>query len=191
MFDATVEFAGPMLISFLNAGVIYPRVPDRHHAITPYGVFECADEERVLLAVERDSEWQDVAAHLLGDPGLGDDPRFATPMARLKHRTEVEGLVAAAIAKLDAEAAVRLFDDLGLAYASLNDMAEVSRHPVIADRRIVSDAETAGGAPVKALVGLAERLFETSLDGRNRPPELGEDTDSLLEALGMPPVEAP
>ena len=86
---------------------------------------------------------------------------------------------------------MRLFDDLGLAYASLNEMADVSRHPVIAERRMVTHAGTTNGSTTRTLVGIAERLFETCADGRDRPPELGEDTNSLLTTLGMPPVEAP
>ena len=185
MFDATLEFAAPMLISFLNAGVSYPRLPDRHHAIAPYGVFECADSVRVLLAIEQDSEWQTFAAAVLGDPGLGSDPRFATPVARLQNRAEVDALVATALAKLDGGAAARLLDSMGLAYASLNGMEDVARHPAVAERGMLASVETSAGSTAMTLIGLAERLFETSADGRDRPPNLGEDTESVLGALGL------
>src|SRR5262249_41176206 len=75
MYDATLEFAGPMLISFLNAGVLYPRLPDRHHAIAPYGVFQCSDGSELLVAIQTDAEWRVFAARMLGSPELGDDPR--------------------------------------------------------------------------------------------------------------------
>ena len=185
MFDAVLEFAGPMLLSYVNAGVLYPRVPQRHHAIAPYGVFRCADGTQVLFAVEHDAEWRRFADAVLERPDLADDPRFATNVARLAHREEVDSLVGDAVARLDAADAVAMFDDLGLAYASLNDMRDVSEHPVAAERRLFDAADTATGAAVITLVGLAERLGATSLNGRARPPALGEDTEAILSELDL------
>jgi crotonobetainyl-CoA:carnitine CoA-transferase CaiB-like acyl-CoA transferase len=189
MLDTTLEFAAPMLLSYANAGVVYPRLPDRHHAIAPYGVFRCRDEALVLLAVEHDAEWQVFADRVLARPELARDERFATNVARLANRAEVDSAVAEAIARLDRDEAVRLFDDLGLAYASLNDMAGVTHHPVVAERGILDDATTAAGSGARALVGLARRLFAPAGNGRERPPSLGEDTDAVLESLGLPVLE--
>jgi crotonobetainyl-CoA:carnitine CoA-transferase CaiB-like acyl-CoA transferase len=183
MYDATVEFAAPMLLSYLNAGVIYPRLPDRHHAISPYGVFRCADGAAVLLAIEHDDEWQRFVSLFAGQPELAKDPRFASNVSRLANRADVEDFVSAAIASLPSTEVIRLFDSLGLAYASLNDVAGVSNHPVVRERRMLADAETASGASVTTLVGLGERLFERDGGGRTRPPELGEDTAELLETV--------
>ena len=187
--DTTLEFAAPMLLSYLNAGVVYPRMPDRHHAIAPYGIFRCRDGSLVLLAVEQDGEWRRFAEAVLGRPELADDPRFATAVARLEQREEVDGLVATAIAGLDCEEAIRTLDNLGLAYASLNDMRGISGHPVVAEREMITEVTTAGGSTVRAFAGLAQRLFATVGTGRERPPTLGEDTDEILESLGLPVLE--
>jgi formyl-CoA transferase len=138
-----------------------------------------------LFAVEHDAEWRRFAEAVLEQPDLGDDPRFATNVARLAHREEVDSLVGDAVARLDAADAVAMFDDLGLAYASLNDMRDVSEHPVAAERRLFDAADTATGAAVITLVGLAERLGASSLNGRARPPALGEDTEAILSELDL------
>jgi crotonobetainyl-CoA:carnitine CoA-transferase CaiB-like acyl-CoA transferase len=80
---------------------------------------------------------------------------------------------------------MRIFDSLDLAYASLNDMAGVSAHPVVAERRMLGEVEMLNGSMATTLVGMGERLFMSSLDGRERPPGLGEDTEAVLEALGV------
>lgn len=192
MYDATIEFAGPMLVSFLNAGLVYPRIPDRHHAIAPYGVFRCADDALVLLAIEHDAEWRRFAETLLRRPELGSDPRFATNIARLEHRHETDELTAGAIARLDRSEAFACFDDLGLAYASLNDMETVSEHPVVAERRMLQLVSTAKGGAAYALVGLGERLFPRAggPSERMRPPALGEDTETILQELGAVALES-
>jgi itaconate CoA-transferase len=185
MFDATVEFAGPMLISYLNAGIIYPRLPDRHHAIAPYGVFRCADGARLLVAVHNDAEWRSFADRVIGRPELADDVRYATSVARLEHREEVDELTGAALGRLPKHDAVRLLDQIRIAYGSVNDMAEVAAHPATAERSLIDEVETIGGAKARTLVGMGERLFAADPGGRVRPPALGEDTERVLGALGV------
>jgi itaconate CoA-transferase len=188
MMDATMEFAAPMLISFLNEGTIYPRLPDRHHAIAPYGLFRCADGAFMLIAVEHDSEWRRFAESVLGRPELGDDPRYATNLDRLANREEVDGMTAEALGSLDSAQATEMFDDLGIAYSSLNDMEAVSRHPFVAERGLVESVEMKDGPRARTLVGMAERLFGHDAHRRVRPPGLGEDTDAVLELLGLGPT---
>jgi crotonobetainyl-CoA:carnitine CoA-transferase CaiB-like acyl-CoA transferase len=185
MYDATIEFAAPMLISYLNAGVLYPRMPDRHHAIAPYGVFVCADGSRLLLAIEHDAEWQRFAGAILGRPDLGEDPRFATNVDRVANRELVDELVAEAIGALDRAEAERAVADLGLAYASLNDMQSVSAHPVVTERAMLRQVEANGGDAARTLVGLGERLFGVERPDLARPPALGEHTEAVLAELGI------
>jgi len=186
MFDATLEFAGPMLLSFLNAGLIYPRLPDRHHAISPYGIFECADGARLLLAVQNDAEWRRFAEVVVGRPELADDPRYATSVSRLANRQEVDPIAADALRRLSKAEATRLLDEAWIAYGSVNDMGEVAEHPVTRDRGLLADVEMAGGETARTLLGIAERLFGANgSGGRERPPLVGEDTAAMLELLGL------
>jgi crotonobetainyl-CoA:carnitine CoA-transferase CaiB-like acyl-CoA transferase len=189
MYDATLEYAAPMLLSYLNAGVLYPRLPDRHHAIAPYGVFRCADGVRLLIAIEHDSEWRQFAADVIGRPELGEDPRYATNVERLANRDEVDAATADALGALESTAAERLLDEHGFAYAFLNDMEAVGSHPVVAERGIVADVDGAAGWQARTLIGMAERLFATH-GRRGRPPELGEDTEDVLAELGLAPGRA-
>ncbi len=109
MFDAVLEFAGPMLLSYVNAGVLYPRLPHRHHAICPYGVFRCADGTQVLVRGRARCRVAPVSPRRARQrPDLADDPRFATNVARLAHREEVDSLVGDAVARLDAADAVAM-----------------------------------------------------------------------------------
>lgn len=185
MFDATLEFAGPMLVSFLNAGLIYPRLPDRHHAISPYGVFQCADGALLLVAVQNDAEWEIFADRVIGKPELADDPRYATSVARLENRADVDEFAARGIRSRTKEQATRLLDEIRIAYGSVNDMGEVSEHPATLERAIVEPVETANGTAARTLVGMGERIFGTASEQRDRPPAVGEDTEAVLRSLGL------
>jgi itaconate CoA-transferase len=188
MFDTALEFLGPMLVSYANAGVRYPRMPDRHPAIAPYGVFRCADGADVLIAIEQNHEWRLLCEHVLGDMTLADDERFVTNTARIAHRDAVDDLVEAAIGRLTLAQATAALDRLELAYGVVNDVGGVAGHAVTAARGMLEDIDNGAGGTVKSLIGIGERTVGRR-KGRARPPRLGEDTADVLRELGLADLE--
>jgi itaconate CoA-transferase len=184
MLDVASEFAAPMLMSYLNAGVIYPRTLDRHHAIAPYGVFPTADGRRVLLAVHQNDEWRRLCIGVLGLPELAEDPRYASNLLRLEARDEVDALVSAAFGGRSFERIAAELDEFGLAYAEVNDMAAAAAHPTLRERGVIDGIPAASGHVVSSLIGLAERVFGDGDDGRREPPpQVGEHTREVLAEL--------
>ncbi|HEV8461081.1 MAG TPA: CaiB/BaiF CoA-transferase family protein [Gaiellaceae bacterium] len=180
MIDATLEFLGPMLISYLNAGVVYPRLPDRHHAIAPYGAFECKDGRKLVIAIEQDMEWVRFCTAVLGVPGLANDLRFGRNLDRLENRVELDAILAELIAGIESDALIEGLERAGLAYARINDISSVAAHPAVEDRRIIDDFVTANGDRIRSHVGLVERTFSAhDRRQRSRPPLPGEDTDEV------------
>lgn len=153
MFDVMADWlAVPLLHQ--QAGRPPGRVGLAHPSIAPYGVFAARDGTPILLSIQSNREWRALAAGVLGDAALGTDPRFATNVARVRHRPETDGRVAAALAALDrAEAEARLAA-ADIAFATLNDMAGLAAHAHL--RRIT--VETPAGpvalpAPAPIVVG--------------------------------------
>jgi itaconate CoA-transferase len=187
MMDTAVEFVAPMLMSYANAGVVYERIPQRHHAIAPYGVFSCADGGALLIAVEQDDEWRLVCDQLLGDPLLADDPRFTTNSARVKHRGAVDRLMSEALAQLNLAESVELCERLRLAYGVLNEMPAVRDHPVVRERGALRSELAPRGESIETVVGIAERAFRTQRP-RATPPRLDEHRGEILSELQAPRV---
>jgi formyl-CoA transferase len=96
-------------------------------------------------------------------------------------RDELNAIVAARFAELDAAAAVKLLDDAKVANARLNSVEEYWNHPVLSGRDRWRDVSTPGGA-IKALLPPAT---PSGLNPRMDPvPAVGEHTDSVLRGLG-------
>lgn len=132
-----------MNVPYLQAaygGVAPARVGLRHPSIAPYAAFTCADGGEVLLAVQSDREWVALATHALGRPELGQDPRYATNVARVAHRDEVEGMIAPVLAALDREGAVRLLQAAGIACGRISDLDDLQAHPQA--RHVTVDSPT-------------------------------------------------
>ena len=116
------------------------RVGLQHPTIAPYGAFACADGRQVLLSVQSDREWAVMAERVLGQPDLARDPRYATNVARVAHRDEVEGMIAPVLAALDREGAVRLLQAAGIACGRISDLDDLQAHPQA--RHVTVDSPT-------------------------------------------------
>lgn len=129
LFHTMADWMNVPYLQAAYGGVAPGRVGLRHPSIAPYAAFPCADGGEVLLAVQSDREWVALATEVLKRPDLGRDPRYATNVARVAHRDEVEGLVAAVLAALTRDAAVEMLRAAGIACARVADLYDLQVHP--------------------------------------------------------------
>jgi itaconate CoA-transferase len=140
MFDVMADWLTVPLLNH-EGGKTPRRIGLAHPSIAPYGVFRCKDGAEVLISVQSDREWARLAADFIGQPELAQDPRFATNLARVENRAETDALVAAAFAARTLDEATTAIGSADIAFATVNDMAGLSRHPHL--RRIT--VETPNG----------------------------------------------
>ena len=121
------------------------RTGRRHHAIAPYGTFRLADGSTVLVAVQSDGEWRSLAEHVLLDPALGEDPRFATNAARIANVDVLEEVLAAGLAGVDADEARARLARGRIATARVNDLRGVWEHEQLRARGRFDQVSTPSG----------------------------------------------
>ena len=105
------------------------RIGLSHTSLAPYGVFTTRDRVPVLISIQNDREWRQLAAKVLGRPDLGTDPKFATSPARLEHRPETDAIVQKWFSEHDAEVAIAKLDAAEIAFGRVNDWAALEKHP--------------------------------------------------------------
>jgi formyl-CoA transferase len=186
LFDALAEWLGSPAYYTRYGGRQPERVGAQHATIAPYGPFTSADGETVLLGIQNEREWQSFCELVLDDAALAQDARFATNSARVAHRDELNGMIAARFAALDTGAALALLDKAGVANARLNSVAQFLDHPVLAGRDRWRTVGTPGGdiealLPPAILSGVAPVMAAV--------PAVGQHTDDILRALGRGPAD--
>jgi itaconate CoA-transferase len=170
LFDAMAEWMTVPLLSH-EGGHPFKRIGLAHAAIAPYGVFKSKDGADILISIQNDREWRVLADKVLGDTTLGTNPNFATNIQRVAHRSETDGVVAAAFARHDVEALMAELDSADIAFARVNDCALLSAHPHL--RRIEVDTPSGPAAtPAPAPIIEGERHY-------GRVPALGEHTERV------------
>jgi itaconate CoA-transferase len=172
LFDVMADW---MTVPLLHqeAGRPPKRVGLAHPSISPYGVFVTRDNEQILISIQSDREWRKLCVEVLGEPLAANDERFGTNIARVRARTETDSLVARAFAeRTDAELTEALAR-ADIAFAHVNDLAALSRHPHL--RRITigtPSGEVSYAAPAPIFVG-APRHYGPA-------PSIGEHSSAVI-----------
>lgn len=172
MFDVMADWLTVPLLNH-EGGKSPKRLGLAHPSIAPYGVFRTGDGKDILISIQSDREWAKFSCRFLGRPEAARDARFATNVARVRHRAETDALVAGAFAGMTKDEAEAALIEADVAFASVNDMAGLSAHPHL--RRVTVDTE--GGpiafpAPAPVFVGETRQYGAVPGLGEHNPPEL-------------------
>ncbi len=184
MFDVMADWLTVPLLH-QEAGKPARRLGLAHPSIAPYGVFATRDGKRILISIQNDREWAALCSGVLRAPDAAKDERFSTNLARVRNRRETDGIVAAAFARMDEKDAVDVLTRADIAFASVNDMAALSKHPHL--RRITVGTLTGPvsyPAPAPVFSGPARSYGDV--------PALGEDnitTRALAPVSSLKPLQ--
>ena len=171
-----------------QAGIVFAtgrspgRLGNRHPSIAPYDTFEAADGP-LVVAVGNDDQWQRFC-RVTGLEELAGDPRFLTNEGRVGHYAALEpALVCVMAGRTRAEWTSALVA-AGVPAGPVRSVGEALADPQLAARdMIVRLAHEAVGDI--SVLGTAVKLSETPGAIRSAPPVLGQDTEVVLEELGV------
>jgi len=173
MFDCMAEFMSVRLLQGIW-GAPPKRIGLSHTSLAPYGVFTTRDGVPVLISIQNDREWRALAAKVLGKPGLGSDPRFATSPARLENRSETDKLVQDWFSANDVEAAIARLDAADIAFGRVNDWAGLEKHPHL---RLMTVESPKGQVRMPAAPAQWPGALDPASPGA--VPRLGAHTDAV------------
>ncbi len=181
MLESMVEWMGYPLYYAFEGAPPPPRAGAAHSTIYPYGPFPTGGGGSVLLGVQNEREWQAFCTQVLQQPALAADPRFASNAARSAARAELQALVVAAFAGLDAAQVMQRLDAAGIANAQVNDLAQVWGHAQLRARQRWAPVDTPAGAVPAALPPGARDADDVVMGA---VPALGEHGPAILAELG-------
>lgn len=167
MFDVMADWMAVPLLQ-AEGGKPPARVGLAHPSIAPYGAFTTKDGAVFLISVQSEREWAKLCDHVLGDPTLPNDTRFASNVARVDNRAATDALVAAAFARRTRAEIQADLERADVAFAQVNDMAGLSAHPHL--RRITVDTPN---GPVDLPAPAA--VFSDGTRGHGPVPAIGQD----------------
>ena len=151
------------------------------------GTYECAgggpnDYCYIFAARGDDEEWRRVL-RVIDQEDLMDDPRFATPKARVEHLPAMRAILSEWTRSRDKHEVMRMLGSAAVPAGAVFDTLELSTDPYLRERGMFATVEhpQRGTVPVP---GWPVRMSASHVPLR-RSPLLGEHSVEILEELGI------
>jgi crotonobetainyl-CoA:carnitine CoA-transferase CaiB-like acyl-CoA transferase len=186
LLDTQVAMLANLGANYLVTGVAPRRAGNAHQNIVPYQVFEAADGH-MIVAVGNDGQFVKFC-EIAGCPELARDPRFARNADRVRHRDVLVPLLAGLMKTRAKQDWLSAMEAAKVPCGPINDLREVFDDPQVQSRGMA----VAVAHPLTddlRLVGSPMKLSATPAACKRAPPLLGEHTDEVLEAFGVPDSE--
>ncbi len=129
LFSTAAELMSVPLLQTVHGGEPPARVGLRHPTIAPYGAFSCADGHDIVISIQNEREWQQFCEVFMGDAAMADDPRFGTLSDRVANRGTLDAQVQQRFGSLAHGEAIDLLMAADTAFASVNSVSDLARHP--------------------------------------------------------------
>jgi len=177
LFDTQLAMLANQAENALISGSDPPRQGNTHPNIVPYQPFGAADQP-IIIAVGNDRQFARLA-EICGHAEWASDPRFATNEARVANRSEIVGLVGAAIREEPARDWLDQLEAAGIPAGPINSVTQAMADVQAKHRQMVRNL---AGVPV---VGSPVRVDGDRADSDLPPPALGEHTFDVLARIGI------
>lgn len=183
MLESVLATMGWVVSNHLVGGVAPSPQGNENPTSAPSGAFQCADG-LINIAANKDEQWVALAQHL-GREDLLQNKTFATredrKANRLRLRAELETVLTTRKARDWAEE----LNAIGVPAGAVMSVPEALNHPQVSERSFIKRFETVPGVERPVDIVSVGALFNGQRPTvKTPPPELGQDSATILESLG-------
>jgi crotonobetainyl-CoA:carnitine CoA-transferase CaiB-like acyl-CoA transferase len=181
LHDTGLQMLAAIASNHLISGEPAQRYGNAHPNIVPYRTFAASDGD-VAIGVGNDVQFR-ALCEILGHPEWAADTRFSRNEDRVRHRRELESLIAERVVTRSRADWIGVLSVAGVPNGPVRTVAEALADPHAIAREMVTliDHPTIGSF---RSLGLPMRLTDNPTSIRRHPPLLGEHTEEVLVELG-------
>jgi crotonobetainyl-CoA:carnitine CoA-transferase CaiB-like acyl-CoA transferase len=183
MMDALLSTMASSFASYLGSGIVPGPKGSGFATIVPYRTFPSADRE-ITVAVGSDKLWERFC-EAIQRADLWEDQRFRSNPQRVKHRNELEPLLADLFRSRPAAQWLEVLTGAGIPCSLVRNLQEVAGDEHVRARNMLPEVEHPKAGQIR-VTGAPVKLSQTAAAPPAPAPALGEDTDAVLrEVLGL------
>jgi crotonobetainyl-CoA:carnitine CoA-transferase CaiB-like acyl-CoA transferase len=166
---------------WLNDGVVPGQAGNNHPTSIPTGVFKTRDGY-INIGASGQKIWERLC-RVIGAEELIGNPAFATAALRSANREALNQEINNRLASADSATWLARLNEAGVPGGPINSIDQVFADPQVQHLKMVENISSPHYEPLR-LLGQPMRLSRSESGVRLRPPEPGEHTHEILEALG-------
>jgi len=174
LFDGMADWMTVPYLHEVYGGKAPQREGLHHPSIAPYGAYDTADGNQVVIAIQNQREWARLCADVLQTADLADRPAFHDNVARVENRAALNAEIAAVFTKLPRDEIVTRLKAAKIAFGAVNNVADFAAHPQLRTMEI----ETPKG-PLDVVAPPAQIVGDSSVLGP--VPALDEHGHNIRE----------
>ena len=183
LYEAVFNCMESLLPEFSAFGAVREAAGSALPGIAPSNAYKCQDGGYVLIAGNGDSIFKRLM-HTMGRDDLGLDAGLADNAGRVKRVDEIDAAIGAWTAQKTVTQVLELLDAASVPAGRIYTVADIAADPHYQARDMVMPTKMADGSTL-SLPGIVPKLSRTPGSHRRNAPEIGQDTDAVLQDIGL------
>lgn len=187
LYEAVFNCMESLLPEFSAFGAVREAAGSALPGIAPSNAYKCQDGGYVLIAGNGDSIFKRLM-HTMGRDDLGLDVGLTDNAGRVNRVEEIDAAIGAWTATLSVAQVLELLDAASVPAGRIYTVADIAVDPHYQAREMILQTVMADGSTL-ALPGIVPKLSRTPGSHRRNAPEIGQDTDAVLQDIGLTPAQ--
>ena len=183
LYEAVFNCMESLLPEFSAFGEVREAAGSALPGIAPSNAYKCQDGGYVLIAGNGDSIFKRLM-HTIGRDDLGQDTALADNAGRVKRVDEIDAAIGAWTATRTVAQVLDLLDAASVPAGRIYTVEDIAADPHYQARDMILQTVMADGSTL-ALPGIVPKLSRTPGSHRRNAPKIGQDTDAVLQDIGL------
>ncbi|PQA79961.1 formyl-CoA transferase [Limnohabitans sp. TS-CS-82] len=183
LYEAVFNCMESLLPEYSAFGVVREAAGSALPGIAPSNAYRCQDEGYVLIAGNGDSIFKRLM-HTLGRDDLGQDPALADNAGRVKRVEEIDAVIGAWTAQHTVDHVLAALDLAAVPAGRIYTVADIAADPHYQARGMIQQVQMDDGTSL-SVPGIVPKLSRTPGSHRRNAPTIGQDTDAVLQDMGL------
>jgi formyl-CoA transferase len=183
LYEAVFNCMESLLPEYSAFGVVREPAGSAMPGIAPSNAYRCADGGYALVAGNGDSIFRRLMT-VIGRDDLGRDPQLADNAGRVARVAEIDAAIGDWAAQRPVDEALQALEGAEVPAGRIYTVADIAADPHYRARGMLQQVQLPDGRTID-VPGICPKLSATPGGHRRNAPALGEDSDAVLQELGL------
>jgi len=183
LYEAVFNCMESLLPEYSAFGEVRQAAGSALPGIAPSNAYQCQDGKYVLIAGNGDSIFKRLMK-LIGREDLAQDAEFASNDGRVKRVDELDQAIGVWASQISVEQALELLDQASVPAGKIFTIEDIAKDPHYHARGMFETIHMKDGSTLQ-VPGIIPKLSRTPGSMKSLAPEVGEQTDQILQEIGL------